>query len=151
MPRRRQQTKDGRARSTRSWRKHQTALISAATAIGLLLVGAILSPVGDRLVEAIWPNTDGRAPEQSLQSPGGRLVTISRWPPQTDLECDASTKVAGLPGAPEPAGLIGSQDIRALAMDQLGAIVWYHGTLNITLTTVDAAPSLVTAIKPVIH
>ncbi|HCU51326.1 MAG TPA: hypothetical protein DGG94_16270, partial [Micromonosporaceae bacterium] len=151
MPQRRQQTKDGRARSARWWRKHRTALISVATAIGLLLAGAILSPVGARLVEAIWPATDGRGPGTSLQSPSGRLVTISRWPPRTDLECDASTKVAGLPGAPEPTGLIGNQDIRAMAMDQLGAIVWYHGTLNITVTTIDAAPSLIMAIKPVIH
>lgn len=156
----RTQRENRRQSSQRSWwARRRTAWISAGAVLGLMVLTAIVTPLGSRLVEQIWPSeTSGTGgggppiPESPSGSPAGRLVAIGSWPPESSFMCESSTKVAGLPGSSGPEGLKpeDNEDLRVAAIKNVGALVWYHGKLSITLTTVDETPVLIMGIEPVV-
>lgn len=138
---------DKRKRGTRAWWRRHPGVISAAAAIGLLLLTAIVTPLGNRVVDYLWPATEEAkiVPSPPEIRPGGRLVALGQWPPELSLLCDHSTKVAGLADS-QPLSKVrldANEDVRTTALKQLGALVWYHGRLLITLTSKDNTPLLI--------
>ncbi|MBV1855767.1 hypothetical protein [Catellatospora tritici] len=111
----------------------------------LLIIGAVASPLGDRLVDAIWPTP---AP-QPTPSAAAKLITIAQWPPDDPYLCDPTIAVAGTgPKLPDTLTPSESEDVRNMALRQLDAVVWYHGVLNMTLTGANSEPLLILAVEP---
>ncbi|GAB4060131.1 hypothetical protein [Catellatospora paridis] len=109
----------------------------------LLVIGAIVAPIADRLVEATWP---APTPTPSTEA---KLVTIAQWPPEDPYLCDHTIAVAGAgPNLPDTLTPAEVEDVRNMALRQLDAVVWYHGVLNMTLTGVNSEPLLILGVEP---
>ena len=121
-------------------------IIGAATALLGIIVTAIVTPLGGRLVDAVWP-------EATPPPAQGRLVATSNWPPAYAPDCDDSTYIAGLPGvsSPESLPISPTEDVRVTAMRDLGAVIWYHGRLALTLAGSDETPLLIMRIAPQVY
>ncbi|MBV1849441.1 hypothetical protein [Catellatospora tritici] len=132
-------------RSDRSKLGPNAKVLSACGALLLIVVTALVTPLGQKLIDAIWPRRETT------------LVVSSSWPMPggEGLSCLTSMGVAGFGNAPDlvklAERLTPSRDPLLQVVEQVKAAPWYKGELRINLTTPDDRPVYVTGVSVVIH
>lgn len=113
-------------------------VLSGVSAIALLAAGAVLTPLGQKVTQRVWPDDPA-------------LVHDAAW--MEDLQCEQDPNIAGLPGTKEITEFTpgGDEELRRAAITDLGAVGWYRGNLSVTLTTKTNDPVYIVGIDLVIH